>query len=66
MARDRTCCFYYYKFVHAVFFNVYREYGVKTFPSIIMFVRKVPELFQGEQHTSVILYPSLSLRMRVI
>merc|ERR1719385_96192 len=25
-----------------------REYGVKTFPSILMFVNKVPELFEGD------------------
>ena len=25
-----------------------RQYGVKTFPSIIVFVKKIPELYQGK------------------
>ena len=27
-----------------------RQYGVKTFPSIIVFVKKIPELYEGRWH----------------
>ena len=27
---------------------LFREYGVKSFPSIVMFVKRIPELFEGK------------------
>ena len=31
-----------------------RNYGVKTFPSIIVFVKRVPELYEGKTGTAAL------------
>ena len=36
-----------------------RQYGVKSFPSIIVFVKRIPELYQGKENHSIHVSPYL-------
>ena len=36
-----------------------RNYGVKTFPSIIVFVKRVPELYEGKTNTAALIVNNL-------